>query len=77
MTRMDGDQEGFMILEALVAMALILATGSGMLWFMHRMARNVVSQNATLQPRCEQPVCSSSYPLTECACGTERFLIIR
>ena len=77
MTKMDGNQEGFMILEALVAMALILATANGMLWFVHRMARNVVSQNATLQPRCEQPVCSSSYPLTECACGTERFLIIR
>jgi Tfp pilus assembly protein PilV len=75
--KMDGNQEGFMMLEALVAMALILATGSGMLWFMHRMARNVVSQNTNLQPRCEQPVCSSSYPRTECACGTERFLIIR
>ena len=77
MRKMDGNQEGFMILEALVAMALILATGSGMLWFMHKMARNVVNQNATLQPRCEQPVCSLSYPRTECACGTERFLIIR
>lgn len=77
MRKMDGNQEGFMILEALVAMALILATGSGILWFMHKMARNVVNQNATLQPRCEQPVCSSSYPRKECACGTERFLIIR
>lgn len=66
-----------MMLEALVAMALILASASGMLWFMHRMARNVVNQKATLQPRCEQPVCSSSYPHTECKCGTERFLIIR
>jgi hypothetical protein len=69
--------KGFMLLVAVVAMALILATGGGILWFMHRMARNVVNQNATLQPRCEQPVCSLSYPRTECACGTERFLIIR
>lgn len=73
----SGDQDGFMMLEAVVAMALILATGSGMLWFLHRMARNVVNQSATLQPRCEQPTCSSSYPRTECACGTQRFLIIR
>jgi hypothetical protein len=66
-----------MMLEALVAMALIVAAANGVLWFMHKMARNVVNQNATLQPRCEQPVCSSSYPRTECACGTERYLIIR
>ncbi len=77
MRKMEEEQRGFMMLEAVVAMALILATGSGMLWFMYRMARNVVKQNETLQPRCEQPVCSSSYTRTECACGTQTFLIIR
>lgn len=67
------DQRGFMMIEALIAMALIVATSSCALWFLHRALRGVALQRSQLKPQCERPTCVSDIIISECRCGTQIF----
>jgi len=76
--KMDASQErGMMMIEALIAMTLVVTAASGTLWFLHRALRSAASQRAQLEPMCEQPTCSSDQTVSECRCGTQAFITIR
>ena len=62
-----------MIIEALFSMALIMATSSCALWFLHRALRGVTLQRSQLEPQCERPTCVSGIIISECRCGTQIF----
>lgn len=66
-------QRGFMMIEALVAMTLILTAASCTMWFLHRALRGVAFQRSQLQPRCDRPTCVSGMTFSECRCGTQIF----
>jgi hypothetical protein len=66
-------QLGFMMLEALVAMVLLMIAASGTLWFLHRALRGASLQRSHLEPNCEQPECVSSPTFSECRCGSQIF----
>jgi hypothetical protein len=71
------DQRGLIMLEALVAMTLIVIAASGILWFLHRASRTAAVQRSQLQPPCERPECSSSQTVSECRCGAQTFVTFR
>ncbi|MEN9846531.1 MAG: hypothetical protein RIS36_1678 [Pseudomonadota bacterium] len=73
-----GQEEcGMMMMEALIAMTLVITAASGTLWFIHRTLRNAALQRTQLQLLCEQPTCSSDPNLSECQCGRQTFFTIR
>ncbi len=70
-------ERGVMMIEALIAMTLVVTAASGTLWFLQRALRNAAIQRAQLEPLCEQPTCSSEPHFSECRCGTQTFITIR
>lgn len=76
--KINANQEGGMLMiEALIAMALVVTAASGTLWFLQRALRSAAFQGEQLAPLCEQPTCSSDQNVSECHCGTQTFLTIR
>jgi hypothetical protein len=71
------EERGVMMIEALIAMTLVVTAASGTLWFLHRALQNAAIQRAQLEPPCEKPTCSSEAHISECRCGTQTFIIIR
>lgn len=69
-------ERGMMMIEALIAMTLVITAASGTLWFLHRALRNAAFQRAQLEPLCEQPTCSSDPNVSECRCGSQTFFTI-
>jgi hypothetical protein len=66
-------QRGFMMIEALVAMTLILTAASCTMWFLHRALRGVALQRIQQDPQCDRPTCGSGMAFSECRCGTQTF----
>lgn len=76
--KIDANQEhGMLIIEALIAMTLVVTAASGTLWFLHRSLRGAAFQREQLTPLCEEPTCSSDLIVLECQCGTQKFITIR
>lgn len=66
-----------MMLEALIAMTLVVTAASGTLWFLHRALTNANRQRGYLELMCDQPTCSLDENLSECRCGTQTFATLR
>ncbi len=77
MKRRAFKEHGVMMIEALIAMTLVVTAASGTLWFLYSTLRNATFQRAQLEPLCEQPTCSSDQSVSECRCGTQTFITLR
>lgn len=70
-------ERGVLMIEALIAMTLVISAASGTLWFLHRALRNAALQRTNLELLCDQPTCSSDQNISECRCGTQTFITMR
>ena len=73
MNGMTRNERGLIMLEALLAMALIVTTASCAIWFLHRAQKGAAFQRSQINPPCEKPTCARALTMSECRCGDYLF----
>lgn len=74
---MIGGEQGALLLEVLIAAALIALGGIGLISSAHVSTEAARRTRHLLTPECIRPACSELGTLTRCTCGQQSVTVLR